>query len=59
MRKIGFIGCGHMAKALIKGLQKNSAFSISGHDRNESNLAWLEHESITQKSLADLSLIHI
>ena len=56
MRKIGFIGCGHMAKALIKGLQKNSAFSISGHDRNESNLAWLEHESIPQKSLADLCI---
>jgi pyrroline-5-carboxylate reductase len=54
MRKIGFIGCGHMAKALIKGLQKNSSYTISGHDRNEVNLAWLEHESIAQQSLENI-----
>lgn len=54
MRKIGFIGCGHMAKALIKGLQKNSSYIISGHDRNEANLAWLEHESIAQQSLENI-----
>jgi pyrroline-5-carboxylate reductase len=54
MRKIGFIGCGHMAKALIKGLQKNSSYIVSGHDRNEVNLAWLEHESIAQQSLENI-----
>lgn len=54
MRKIGFIGCGHMAKALIKGLQKNSSYIISGHDRNEANLAWLEHETIAQQSLENI-----
>lgn len=54
MRKIGFIGCGHMAKAIIKGLQKNSSYIVSGHDRNEVNLAWLEHESIAQQSLENI-----
>ena len=56
MRKIGFIGCGHMAKALIKGLQKNSSYIITGHDRNEANLLWLEHESIGQQTLEDICI---
>jgi pyrroline-5-carboxylate reductase len=43
-----------MAKALIKGLQKNSSYIISGHDRNEANLAWLEHETIAQQSLENI-----
>ena len=54
MQKIGFIGCGHMAKAIIKGLQKNTAYSITGHDRNTSNLAWLGDESIPEKSLKNI-----
>ena len=54
MQKIGFIGCGHMAKAIIKGLQKNTAYSITGHDRNSSNLAWLGDESIPAKTLENI-----
>ena len=54
MQKIGFIGCGHMAKAIIKGLQKNTAYSITGHDRNSSNLAWLGDESIPEKTLENI-----
>jgi pyrroline-5-carboxylate reductase len=54
MQKIGFIGCGHMAKAIIKGLQKNTAYSITGHDRNTSNLAWLAEESIPEKTLKNI-----
>ena len=54
MQKIGFIGCGHMAKAIIKGLQKNTAYSITGHDRNSSNLALLGDESIPEKTLENI-----
>ena len=54
MQKIGFIGCGHMAKAIIRGLQKNTAYSITGHDRNSSNLAWLGDESIPKKTLENI-----
>ena len=48
MKKIGCIGCGHMAKAIIKGLQKNTAYSITGHDRNSSNLAWDVSRTLTK-----------
>ena len=43
MRKIGFIGCGHMAQALIKGLKSNKSYELLGHDRNSKNIAWLKH----------------
>ena len=54
MRKIGFIGCGHMAKALIKGLKSNKSYELFGHDRNTKNLAWLEHEKIPFCSLKEI-----
>ena len=38
MRKIGFIGCGHMAQALIKGLKSNKSYELLGHDRNSKNI---------------------
>ena len=54
MRKIGFIGCGHMAKALIKGLKSNKSYELFGHDRNTKNLAWLEQEKIPFCSLKEI-----
>ena len=41
MKKIGFIGCGHLAKSLISGLEKSSEYQISGYDILEANLNWL------------------
>ena len=54
MRKIGFIGCGHMAKALIKGLKSNKSYELFGYDRNTKNLAWLEQEKIAFYSLKEI-----
>ena len=54
MSKIGFIGCGHMAKALIKGLKSNKSYELFGHDRNTKNLAWLEQEKIPFCSLKEI-----
>jgi pyrroline-5-carboxylate reductase len=41
LKKIGFIGCGHLAKSLISGLEKSSEYQISGYDILEANLNWL------------------
>ena len=41
MKKIGFIGCGHLAKSLISGLEKSSEYKITGFDILEANLNWL------------------
>ena len=54
MRKIGFIGCGHMAQALIKGLKSNKSYELLGHDRNSKNIAWLKQEKIASYSLKDV-----
>ena len=54
MRKIGFIGCGHMAKALIKGLKSNKSYEILGHDRNKTNIVWLQHEKISFCNLKEI-----
>lgn len=54
MRKIGFIGCGHMAKAIIKGLKSNKSYELLGHDRNSKNIAWLEQENIPFNSLKEV-----
>ena len=54
MRKIGFIGCGHMAKALIGGLKSNKSYELLGHDRNSKNIAWLKQEKIPFYSLKEV-----
>ena len=54
MRKIGFIGCGHMAKALIQGLKSNKSYELFGHDRNSKNSAWLGQEKIPFCSLEEI-----
>ena len=58
MRKIGFIGCGHMAKALIKGLKSNKSYEILGHDRNSTNIAWLQNEKIPFYTLKEICQTH-
>ena len=54
MRKIGFIGCGHMAKALMLGLKSHANYTIFGHDRNPANHSWLKDHEIEQKSLESI-----
>ena len=54
MEKIGFIGCGHMAKALIEGLIENNNYIILGHDRNPNNTNWLAAKSIPVFSLDEI-----
>ena len=51
MKKLGFIGCGHIAKSLITGLKKDSDYEIIGYDKIPSNLNWLEKNNCTPVSL--------
>ena len=53
MEKIGFIGCGHLAKALINGLSNFKKYKIHGHDRNEANQNWLQANGHQALSLED------
>jgi pyrroline-5-carboxylate reductase len=53
MEKIGFIGCGHLAKALIDGLSNFKKYKIHGHDRNEANQNWLQANGHQALSLED------
>lgn len=41
LNKLGFIGCGHLAKCLIAGLEKSDNFQILGFDILEANHQWL------------------
>ena len=54
MEKIGFIGCGHLAKAIINGLSNFEKYNIDGHDRNEVNQNWLQTNGHQASSLKDV-----
>ena len=54
MEKIGFIGCGHLAKAIINGLSNFEKYNIHGHDRNEVNQNWLQTNGYQASSLKDV-----
>jgi len=53
LKKIGFIGCGHLAKSLISGLEKSSEYQISGYDILEANLNWLNERGHAAVDLED------
>ena len=48
---ISFIGCGHIAKALIKGFSADKEINILGFDKLEDNLNWLEENGYKHQSL--------
>ena len=53
MLNYAFLGCGHIAKSLIQGFQKNKDIKIFGHDILEQNKEWLEKNNHSSCSLEE------
>ena len=51
MLNFAFLGCGHIAKSLIQGFQKNKDIKIFGHDILEKNKEWLEKNNHSSCSI--------
>ena len=51
MLNFAFLGCGHIAKSLIQGFQKNTDIKIFGYDILEQNKEWLEKNNHSSCSL--------
>ena len=53
MLNFAFLGCGHIAKSLIQGFQKNKDIKIFGYDILEQNKEWLEKNNHSSCSLEE------
>ena len=53
MLNFAFLGCGHIAKSLIQGFQKNTDIKIFGYDILEQNKEWLEKNNHSSCSLEE------
>ena len=53
MKKLSFIGCGHLAKCLISGLSKDAEIEISGYDIFQGSLDWLVNNGHSALSIDD------
>ena len=53
MLNFAFLGCGHIAKSLIQGFQKNTEIKIFGYDILEQNKEWLEKNNHNSCSLEE------
>ena len=53
MLNFAFLGCGHIAKSLIQGFQKNTDIKIFGYDILEQNKEWLGKNNHSSCSLEE------